>query len=136
MQYVGHSGTVCVCVCVFVCHPKWWVTHHVLAEEAKESGCFARSWLAASAGHVLQHLMEPQLACRGFSPARSAAPQTVMDHCAPATRTCALLNHLPPHPLDLAWLTSEMPTTADNSQAPNRLQSALRLATSLKKDFS
>ena len=51
----------------------------MLAEEAKELGCFVRSWLVASAGRVPRRLMEPQLACRGFSPARSAAPRTTID---------------------------------------------------------
>ena len=123
---VVYSKCVCVCVCVCVTSSaKWQVEDHVLAEAAKESGCFARrSCLAASVGRVLRRLMEPHLACRGFSPAKSAAPRTVMDHRAPATRACvfALLKHLPPHPLDLAWLTSGMPTTDDNCQVPNGLQ--------------
>ena len=35
---------VCVCVHACVCrHLKWRVEDHVLAEEAKESGCFVRS---------------------------------------------------------------------------------------------
>ena len=89
-----------VCVCVCVCHPKWRVEDHVVAEEAKESGCLVRSRLAASAGRAPRRLREPQVACRGFSPARSAAPRTVMDHRAPATRVVvfALLNHLPTAP--------------------------------------
>ena len=96
---------VCICVCVCVCGvcdviQNRGVEDHVLAEEAKESGCFMRIRLAASAGCALRRLMEPQVACRGFSPARSAAPRTVMDHRAPATRigVFALLNHLPTAP--------------------------------------
>ena len=96
---------VCVYVCVCVCGvcdviQNRGVEDHVLAEEAKESGCFMRIRLAASAGCALRRLMEPQVACRGFSPARSAAPRTVMDHRAPATRigVFALLNHLPTAP--------------------------------------
>ena len=47
-----------------------------------------------------------------------------MDHCAPATHAgvFTFLNHLPPHTLNLGWLTSGMPTMADNGQAPNSLQ--------------
>ena len=37
--------------------------------------------------------------------------------------TCVCVSTtFPPHPLDLAWLSSGMPTTADNGQAPNGLQ--------------
>ena len=78
---------VCMCACMRACrHLKWRVEDHVLAEEDKESGRFVRSLLVASAGRVLRRLMEPQRAFRGFSPVRSAAPRTVMDHRAPATR--------------------------------------------------
>ena len=101
----AHGGVfvclcVCVCVCVSVCHPKWRVEDHVLAEEAKEQGCFARSWLAAYAGHTLRRLLKSQVACRRFSQARSAAPRTVMDLRALATRVgvFAPLNHLPTAP--------------------------------------
>ena len=52
---------VCVCVCVGGCMGR--VEDHVLAEEAKESGCFVQSQLAASAGCALRCLMEPQVAC-------------------------------------------------------------------------
>ena len=85
---VSASG-VCVCVCVCVCHPKWRVEDHVLAEEAKESGCFVWSRLVASAERGLRRLMEPQIACRGFSPTRSTATRVGV---------FALLNHLPTAP--------------------------------------
>ena len=46
----------------------------VCMEEANESGVFVRSWLATSAGRVLQRLMESQCARQEFLQAESAAP--------------------------------------------------------------
>ena len=92
----------------------------MLTEEAKESGCFAWRWLAASAGRVLRYLMEPQLACLGFSPGRSATLRTVMDYCAPATHAGAFPTTCttPPGPgladkkdvkYDLRWPGTQQP---------------------------
>ena len=69
-------------------HSKWRVTDHVLTVEAKESGCFAWSWLTASARYVLRRLIETRM-LRIF-PARSATRRTVMDHRAPAIAQLSL----------------------------------------------